>query len=154
RRGWDRNEADVLPPWLLSTLLPAAVRACRQEAMEGPARVALRPAFWHDPGMARLPGIHAHAALAIAALAASAAACRGGSSAAQADGGTDAGAIAQASATAAPEPSPSAKPAVGSDKPLLGITSFVATIYKEPRDTSKKLGYLRVGAKVPRSAEP
>jgi lipoprotein-anchoring transpeptidase ErfK/SrfK len=40
------------------------------------------------------------------------------------------------------------------DRPLLGVTAFVATVYKEPRDTSKKLGYLRVGAKVPRSASP
>jgi lipoprotein-anchoring transpeptidase ErfK/SrfK len=39
------------------------------------------------------------------------------------------------------------------DKPLLGITSFVAIVYKEPRDTAKRVGYLRVGAKVPRSAE-
>src|SRR5689334_12407280 len=35
-----------------------------------------------------------------------------------------------------------------SDKPLLGITAFVATVYTEPRDTSKKLGYLRVGTKI------
>jgi len=41
-----------------------------------------------------------------------------------------------------------------SDKPMLGITAFVATVYAEPRDTSKKLGYLRVGAKVARSEEP
>ncbi len=41
-----------------------------------------------------------------------------------------------------------------SDKPLLGITAFVATVYKEPRDTAKKLGYLRVGTHVARSAEP
>jgi hypothetical protein len=47
-------------------------------------------------------------------------------------------------------PEPPAPP----DKPLLGITAFVATIYDEPRDTAKKLGYLRVGAKVARSAEP
>lgn len=40
------------------------------------------------------------------------------------------------------------------DKPMLGITAFVATVYAEPRDTSKKLGYLRVGAKVARSEEP
>ncbi len=40
------------------------------------------------------------------------------------------------------------------DKPLLGITAFVTTVYDEPRDTAKKLGYLRVGAKVARSAEP
>jgi hypothetical protein len=40
------------------------------------------------------------------------------------------------------------------DKPMLGITAFVTTVYAEPRDTSKKLGYLRVGAKVARSEEP
>jgi lipoprotein-anchoring transpeptidase ErfK/SrfK len=39
-------------------------------------------------------------------------------------------------------------------KPLLGITSFAAIVYKEPRDTSKRIGYLRVGAKVARSEEP
>lgn len=39
-------------------------------------------------------------------------------------------------------------------KPLLGITSFAAIVYAEPRDTSKRLGYLRLGAKVPRSEEP
>lgn len=40
------------------------------------------------------------------------------------------------------------------DKPMLGITAFVTTVYKEPRDTAKKLGYLRVGQTVGRSAEP
>src|SRR6185312_13886208 len=44
--------------------------------------------------------------------------------------------------------------ATASGKPLLGVIAFVATVYKEPRDTSKKLGYLRVGARVARSAEP
>ncbi len=39
-------------------------------------------------------------------------------------------------------------------KPLLGITSFAAIVFAEPRDTSKRLGYLRLGAKVPRSEEP
>ncbi|HVY46745.1 MAG TPA: L,D-transpeptidase [Minicystis sp.] len=34
------------------------------------------------------------------------------------------------------------------------MRAFVATVYKEPRDTSKKLGYLRAGAAVVRSAEP
>ena len=41
-----------------------------------------------------------------------------------------------------------------SDKPLLGITSFVGIVYKEPRDTSKRIGYLRVGATVARSEKP
>jgi len=44
--------------------------------------------------------------------------------------------------------------AMPTDRPMLGITSFVGIVYAEPRDTSKRLGYLRVGAKVPRSAEP
>lgn len=44
--------------------------------------------------------------------------------------------------------------AVRTDKPMLGITAFVTTVYKEPRDTAKKLGYLRVGQTVGRSAEP
>src|SRR5262245_24833505 len=39
--------------------------------------------------------------------------------------------------------------------PMLGITAFEATVYAEPRDTSKKLGYLRVGSRVgKKSAEP
>lgn len=38
--------------------------------------------------------------------------------------------------------------------PELGVTAFVTTVYKEPRDTSKKLGYLRLGGRVARSAEP
>ncbi len=40
------------------------------------------------------------------------------------------------------------------DQPMLGIKGFVTPVYSEPRDTSKKLGYLRVGAKVARSADP
>ncbi|MGK3994658.1 L,D-transpeptidase [Sorangium sp. So ce1024] len=63
----------------------------------------------------------------------------------------DAGAAAIEAAAAQPASAVAAPP---SDKPLLGVTSFVATVYKEPRDTSKKLGYLRVGSRVPRSAEP
>src|SRR5262245_60327050 len=39
--------------------------------------------------------------------------------------------------------------------PMLGITAFVATVYAEPRDTAKKLGYLRVGSRIGRrSPEP
>ena len=46
-------------------------------------------------------------------------------------------------------------PATGDPgKPRLGITAFVATIYAEPRETSRKLGYLRVGATVGRAEEP
>lgn len=82
-----------------------------------------------------------------AALAVSA--CKRGQPSASADAGADAAAAVepqQGQASVATPPPP--------DKPLLGITAFVATVYKEPRDTSKKLGYLRVGARVARSAEP
>ncbi|MFO0591503.1 MAG: L,D-transpeptidase [Polyangiaceae bacterium] len=37
---------------------------------------------------------------------------------------------------------------------MLGVKSFVTPVYSEPRESSKKLGYLRVGAKVARSQEP
>lgn len=102
-------------------------------------------------------------ALGLAALAAG---CnQGASSGAPADGGpvavVDSGDLTDASAVAL---DPSAAPAANgaapapsgpaSDKPLLGITAFVATVYKEPRDTAKKLGYLRVGTRVARSDEP
>lgn len=64
-----------------------------------------------------------------------------------------AGAAATSAADAAGQagPPPAEPP---SNKPLLGATSFVTTVYKEPRNTSKKLGYLRVGARVARAAEP
>lgn len=39
-------------------------------------------------------------------------------------------------------------------KPLLGILSYVTIVYAEPRETAKRIGYLRVGAKVPRSDAP
>ncbi|MBW2454302.1 MAG: L,D-transpeptidase [Deltaproteobacteria bacterium] len=42
----------------------------------------------------------------------------------------------------------------GQDRPLLGIRGFAVTVYDQPSLGSTKLGYLRVGAKVPRSAEP
>jgi lipoprotein-anchoring transpeptidase ErfK/SrfK len=104
-----------------------------------------------------LPG-----ALALAVSAAAVSACARGGAAAPGDGGVEAGvAHASAPATAAGEaPTAAASPPSGtqdapaSDKPLLGVTAFVATVYKEPRDTAKKLGYLRVGTKVPRSAAP
>jgi lipoprotein-anchoring transpeptidase ErfK/SrfK len=79
------------------------------------------------------------------------------------DGGptADAAAGEDLSAASAAAPADSAAPTPGapqggppSDKPLLGVTAFVATVYKEPRDTAKKLGYLRVGTRVVRSAEP
>jgi lipoprotein-anchoring transpeptidase ErfK/SrfK len=96
-------------------------------------------------------------ALALALVAAAAAACHRGVSSG-ADGGVDGGplvaaATATPAAEAPPPPIPASEPPA-SDKPMLGITAFVATVYKEPRDTAKKLGYLRVGTRVPRSAEP
>ncbi|NUQ78286.1 MAG: L,D-transpeptidase family protein [Polyangiaceae bacterium] len=77
--------------------------------------------------------------------------CNRGQSAA--DAGADAGEVHTAAPTQGLN---SAPPEVPPDpgKPLLGIKAFVATVYDEPRDTSKKLGYLRVGAKVVRSEEP
>lgn len=39
-------------------------------------------------------------------------------------------------------------------RPMLGVTAFSTIVYAEPRDTAKRLGYLRVGARVPRSDEP
>jgi lipoprotein-anchoring transpeptidase ErfK/SrfK len=99
--------------------------------------------------------------LALAVISAAAAACRNGAAGAGSDAGVEGG----LAVAAAPAPSgsadPSAAPAASgspagpaSERPLLGITAFVATVYKEPRDTSKKLGYLRVGTRIPRSPEP
>ncbi|WP_434047342.1 MULTISPECIES: L,D-transpeptidase [Sorangium] len=101
--------------------------------------------------------------LRLARLAAlSAAACGAWACQKAADAPADAGAVADDAATvaalatgAAQQEAPvgaAAEPPSG--KPLLGVTAFVATVYKEPRDTSKKLGYLRVGSRVARSAEP
>ncbi len=109
-------------------------------------------------GRLRDPGV-LPAALALTLVAATVAACHHGASGA-ADAGLDGSSPV---AAAAPSPAdgdagavlpitPGSAPAA--DRPLLGITSFVASIYKEPRDTSKKLGYLRVGTRIPRSAEP
>ncbi len=41
-----------------------------------------------------------------------------------------------------------------SDKPMLGITGFAVIVYKQPSDSSKRIGYLRLGAQVPRSEAP
>ncbi|WP_437692441.1 L,D-transpeptidase [Sorangium sp. So ce176] len=101
--------------------------------------------------------------LRLARLAAlSAAACGAWACQKAADAPADAGAVADDAATgaalatgAAQQEAPvgaAAEPPSG--KPLLGVTAFVATVYKEPRDTSKKLGYLRVGSRVARAAEP
>jgi lipoprotein-anchoring transpeptidase ErfK/SrfK len=81
---------------------------------------------------------------------AAAAGCHHGAAA----GADDAGAVSDAAPAATQGLNSVAPPPAPPDKPLLGVTAFVATVYKEPRDTSRKLGYLRVGAKVARSAEP
>jgi lipoprotein-anchoring transpeptidase ErfK/SrfK len=70
------------------------------------------------------------------------------------DGGVAADGAADDAGPAATQGQSSVPQVQPSDKPMLGITAFVATVYSEPRDTSKKLGYLRVGAKVARSEEP
>jgi lipoprotein-anchoring transpeptidase ErfK/SrfK len=98
-------------------------------------------------------------ALALATLGAAIAGCKGGvrsSPGATASASASSSAPPAASAPALPEGvgQNSVAAAMPSDKPMLGITSFAAIVYKEPRDTSKRIGYLRVGAKVPRSAEP
>lgn len=81
------------------------------------------------------------------------AACNRPGEVAGGDGGVADGAADDA-APHAPQGQSSVPQEQPSDKPMLGITAFVATVYAEPRDTSKKLGYLRVGAKVARSEEP
>ncbi len=82
--------------------------------------------------------------------------------------GSDATASASASAAATPSASASADApappatfgknsvaaAVPEGGPMLGITSFVTIVYDEPRDTAKRIGYLRLGAKVHRSDQP
>jgi lipoprotein-anchoring transpeptidase ErfK/SrfK len=94
------------------------------------------------------------AALALAVTLSAAAACNRGPAAAGTTSGGPTGTAPDPSSspTAVASGDPAAAPA--SDKPLLGVTSFVATVYKEPRDTAKKLGYLRVGTHVARSDEP
>ena len=126
------------------------------------AAIASRAGIWHDRGMRRAPASASALALAL---------CRrgGGSPRAgrarrdrrAADAGVAAGAAAATPRRRRPARGAPRRPGRlarlrrrPSGKPLLGVTAFVATVYKEPRDTSKKLGYLRVGAVVPRSAEP
>jgi lipoprotein-anchoring transpeptidase ErfK/SrfK len=106
--------------------------------------------------MSRVPALSTLLALAVAG--AGVAAC-GHGPAGKGDAGADGGAQAAVTASAAsdapaPAPGHATSPEPASDKPLLGVTAYVAPVYKEPRDTSKKLGYLRVGTKVVRSAEP
>lgn len=38
--------------------------------------------------------------------------------------------------------------------PVLGVRSFVTIVYKEPNVDAKRIGYLRVGAKVERAGDP
>jgi lipoprotein-anchoring transpeptidase ErfK/SrfK len=69
--------------------------------------------------------------------------------ASSADGG--AGDAAVPAATQGHSSVPVAQP---TDQPMLGVKAFVAPVFDEPRDTAKKLGYLRVGSTVARAAEP
>lgn len=80
-----------------------------------------------------------------------------------AQGDPDAIASATASASTAVEDAPppaatfgknSVAAAMPEGKPMLGITSYVTIVYAEPRDTAKRIGYLRIGSKVPRSDAP
>lgn len=68
--------------------------------------------------------------------------------------GADAGAGDASASPAATQGHSSVPVAQPTDQPMLGIRAFVTPVFDEPRDTAKKLGYLRVGAKVARSAEP
>ncbi len=101
-------------------------------------------------------------ALALAVVAAAAVACHGPHHDAS-GGGPDGGVALGSGATVDAGPGEvaaevgvdgGAAKAAADGKPLLGVTAFVATVYKEPPHTAKKLGYLRVGTRVPRSAEP
>ncbi len=58
------------------------------------------------------------------------------------------------SAGARVEAAPPAEVLPVADKPLLGARAFATLVYAKPNRKAKRLGYLRVGAKVPRSAEP
>jgi lipoprotein-anchoring transpeptidase ErfK/SrfK len=99
-------------------------------------------------------------ALLLAVTAGAAAGCQHGATGGRGDGGLEGGVVVGNATTTAASPgdtssgAPAPAAPQGGDRPLLGVTAFVATIYKEPRDTSKKLGYLRVGQKVPRSPTP
>jgi lipoprotein-anchoring transpeptidase ErfK/SrfK len=91
------------------------------------------------------------------AVAAGAVACRRG----DAGAGAEASGSAPVDATSASAPAAAVtfgKNAVAAPmpegRPMLGVTAFVTIVFAEPRDTSKRLGYLRLGAKVPRSDEP
>ncbi|MFO0552230.1 MAG: L,D-transpeptidase [Polyangiaceae bacterium] len=95
--------------------------------------------------------------MGLLAIATSAACQRGGDVTTSSAAPSVASVSALPAAEAAPAPTfgkNSIAASMSTDKPLLGVTSFVAIVYKEPRDTSKRLGYLRVGTKVPRSDSP
>jgi len=66
--------------------------------------------------------------------------------------GTPSAAVPAPTTSVAAGPLPVGGPTTGG--PLLGIRGYAVTVYKQPRKGSAKLGYLRVGARVPRSAEP
>ncbi len=111
-----------------------------------------------------MPYRSAHSAIALAAIAltgalslAGLAGCRRGDAGAQADASASA-ALASASGDAPVAPADFGKNSVAEalpeGRPQLGITSFVAIVYKEPKETAKRIGYLRLGTKVPRSDEP
>jgi len=94
-------------------------------------------------------------ALALLALVAG---CRRGNDAAEAAGSASAELVGSAAAPAAAAPAAtfgknSVAEHVDNTGPMLGITSYAAIVYAEPRDTAKRIGYLRVGAKVARSEE-
>lgn len=81
--------------------------------------------------------------------------CKGGPSTVASASGS----ASNSAAAAAPQPLAtfglnSTAQAMPTDKPMLGITGFTTIVFKEPKDTSKRLGYLRVGTKVPRSEQP
>lgn len=84
--------------------------------------------------------------------------CKRGEPSAEALGTASAAASGSAGALSLPSAPPdigknSVPQAMPQGRPLLGITSFVTIVYDQPRDTSKRIGYLRLGAKVPRSDE-
>ncbi|WP_420895014.1 L,D-transpeptidase [Sorangium cellulosum] len=103
-------------------------------------------------GLARLAALSAAACGAWACQKAADAPADAGAVADDAGGAATVAALATGAAQQEAPVGAAAEPPSG--KPLLGVTAFVATVYKEPRDTSKKLGYLRVGSRVARSAEP
>lgn len=80
------------------------------------------------------------------------------------DAGDGAAPTASPSSSEAAEVAPAAPPATQGlssvaaeappDRPMLGITAYSVIVYAEPRESATRLGYLRLGATVPRSDEP